>query len=112
MSEEKKRHKSFGKPKGLKKEPITFDLYDEDFSAYPEVQGVQLLEFSKKISSESQTVVTGALLEFFEQVLYPESYERLVELWNDPKRIVPIETISDIVAYLVEEYTDRPTPQS
>lgn len=108
----KKRFKSFGKPQNLEKDPITFELYDEEFTAYPEVQGVTLLNFSKHLGSENQAEVTGALLDFFELVLYEESYERMKTLWEDKERIVPIEMISDIVSFLVEEYTDRPTQES
>ncbi len=106
------RHKSFGSPRNEELEPITFDLYEEEFTARPEIQGVELLRFSHNVSSDDQEAVTGALLDFFKTVLYDESYERLEELWHDPDRIVPIETLSDIVAFLVEEYTSRPTEAS
>lgn len=106
------RHRNFGSPKNAELEPLTFELYDEEFTCYPEVQGYMLLNFSQQISSEDQSEVTGALLGFFKNVLLPESYERLEVLWTDPERIVQIETLSDIVGWLVEEYTDRPTPAS
>lgn len=108
-AETKKRHKSFGTPANLQSEPVTFELYGEEFSAYPEVQGVQLLKFSKRFSAKEGEVVSDALLDFFKLVLHPESYTRIEKLWDDKDRIVPIETISDIVTYLIEQYTDRPT---
>ena len=108
----KTRHKSFGSPKDLELDNITFDIYGEDFTARPEVQGVHLLRFSQKISSEDQAAVSDALLDFFKVALYKESYDRMAELWEDPDRVVPIEVLSDIVAFLVEEYTSRPTKAS
>jgi len=106
------RHKNFGSPKNESLEPLTFDLYDETFTAYPEIQGAKLLDFSRLVGSDDQSASTGALLDFFETVLEKDSYERMQELWDDPERIVPIETLSDIISWLVEEYTDRPTPAS
>jgi hypothetical protein len=53
-----------------------------------------------------------ALREFFSKVVKPADYERLLELFDDPERVVPIETLSDILAWLVEEYTNRPTEAS
>lgn len=111
-SVKKTRHKSFGSPRNEELEPITFDLYDEEFTARPEIQGVELLRFSHNVASDDQEVVTGALLDFFKTVLLSESYKRLEKLWVDPDRIVPIEVLSDIVAFLVEEYTSRPTEAS
>ena len=108
----KKRHKSFGTPQGLNVEPLTFDLYDEEFTAYPEIQGSKLLQFSAHVGSDEQGESSEALLGFFETVLHPESYERMNLLWNDPERVVPIEMLSDIISWLIEEYTDRPTPAS
>lgn len=108
----KKRFKSFGVPENLNPDPITFEIYGEEFTAYPEIQGSHLLQFSKEVGSEDNAEVTGALLNFFKTVLYEESYERMETLWNDKERIVPIDVISDIVAFLIEEYTDRPTRAS
>ena len=108
----KTRHKSFGIPKNEELDPITFDIYGEEFTARPEVQGVHLLRFSQKISSEDQSAVSEALLDFFRVSLVGESYDRMVDLWEDPDRIVSIEVLSDIVAFLVEEYTSRPTKAS
>ena len=109
MPTKKTRYKSFGSPKNEELEDITFELYKEEYVSRPEIQGVHLLRFSHRIASDDQEAVTGALLDFFKLVLYPESYERLEVLWEDPDRIVPIEVLSDIVAFLVEEYTSRPT---
>jgi hypothetical protein len=107
-----KRVKDFGSPKNEEAPPLEFKLYGEKFRCYPEVQGAKLMEFSEKVSSEDQAIVMRALLDFFKIVLLPEDYPKLQELWDDPDRIVPIETISEIVSWLVEEYTDRPTEAS
>lgn len=107
-----KRTKDFGSPKDETAEPLVFKLYGEKFTCYPEVQGAKLMRFSKEATSGEQGEVMEALLGFFKTVLYPEDYTRLEDLWEDPERVVPIETIGDIVGWLVEEYTERPTSPS
>jgi hypothetical protein len=39
-------------------------------------------------------------------------YERFTALMEDPKRIVPMDVLSEIMSWLIEEYTDRPTQPS
>ena len=51
------------------------------------------------------TVVT----DFFKTVLMPESRGRFDALAEDPERIVTMDTLSKIIEWLVEQYTDRPT---
>ena len=48
---------------------------------------------------------------FFEFVLKPESLKRFNALVSDPERIVSVETLAEITAWLVEEYTNRPNQQ-
>jgi hypothetical protein len=45
---------------------------------------------------------------FFARVLLAESYERFSALLASEK-IVPVETLANITAWLVEEYSGRPT---
>lgn len=106
------RKKNFGSPKNAELEPLVFTLYKEDFECYPEAQGALLMRFSEEVASEEQDVVMKALREFFSKVVKPDDYPRLLALFDDPERVVPIETLSDIIAWLVEEYTSRPTPAS
>ncbi len=114
MAAKNARHKSFGSPvKQDELDPIGFELYGEEYECNPAIQGRDLLLFSKGATSDDTSEVTDSLLMFFEKVLKPESMERLNELWDDPERIVPIETMTDIIEYLIEEYTDAdPKPSN
>jgi hypothetical protein len=48
---------------------------------------------------------------FFKNVLQDESYARFDALTRDKNRIVEVETLAEIVSWLMEEYSDRPPTQ-
>lgn len=109
----KNRHKSFGSPnRDTHEEPVTFEIYDEEFECRSQIQGATLLRFVEDADSGDGGRAAGAMLDFFKRVLQPESFERFEVLWEDPDRIVPMETMGEIVSFLVEEYTKRPTQPS
>jgi hypothetical protein len=105
------RFKDFGAgaSNGAPAEKITFKLHDEEFECIPEIPGKTILDLVAKSggedAGESAAVVTG----FFDTVLTPESNARFNVLAADPVRIVSMETLSNIIEWLVEQYTDRPT---
>ena len=107
MTKKSKRFKDFGSPVDTSDEPVTFGLYGEVFECYPEIQGVKLLEFTRDLTSGETSQVITTLLEFFENVCLPESYERLKEIVHSKDKIVKIETLTDIVNYVIEEYSER-----
>ena len=112
----KKRHKSFNVISLDEAEPLTFDLGGEEFACYPEVQGKTILDIMK-VAAEGDEDTRGLLmavsvLDFFEKVMPPSEYERFEKLMEDEKRIVPMDVLSEIMSWLIEEYTDRPTKPS
>ena len=112
----KKRHKSFQTINIDDSEPLTFDLGGEEFHCYAEVQGKTILDVIR-IAAEGDEDTRGALmavsvLDFFEKVMPPDEHERFNKLMEDPKRIVPMEVLSEIMSWLIEEYTNRPTEPS
>lgn len=106
------RFKDFGSPEDSKAENLTFKLHDEEFTCYPAMPGKILLEFVQKSSSENGGDAAAAINLFFEKVLLPESYKRFDALAQDPERIVTMNTLADIVSWIMEEYSDRPTEGS
>ncbi len=103
-----KRHKDFGSPVLPEKmEPVTFDLYGKTFDCYKQINGIALLRFVKEASAEDGARATEALLDIFNRVMNEEEYKRFMELCEDPDTIVPVETLSDIVSFLVETYTEQ-----
>jgi hypothetical protein len=109
----KARHKDFGKPVlPDEMEPVSFDLYGQTFQCYKQINGIALLRFVKEANAEDGARATQALLDIFKRVMNDAEYDRFMELCEDPDTVVPVETLSDIISFLIEIYTDRPTKQS
>jgi hypothetical protein len=106
------RFKDFGSGSGsVPKEAPVFKLHGEEFICKPAIQGKVLLSLAANSSSEDPSKAAGVIDDFFGYVLTEESSTRFQSLLVDPDRIVSVETLSDIVAWLVEEYTSRPNQQ-
>jgi hypothetical protein len=91
-------------------EPLSFKLHGEDFACKPKMQGIVLLDLVSKSSAQDNPGEAAAIInKFFELVLIAESYERFDALVQSDDRIVDVEQLSDIVGWLVEQYSDRPT---
>jgi hypothetical protein len=107
------RFKDFGAPNaGVKQEKLSFKIYDEDFECMPVLPGKVLLSFAELSASEDGSDSAKAISTFFKKVLTEESYARFDELTEDPNRLVTVETLAEIVGWIIEAYTDRPTQGS
>tara|TARA_B110000503_G_scaffold126803_1_gene195822 strand:- start:10509 stop:10859 length:351 start_codon:yes stop_codon:yes gene_type:complete len=103
------RFKDFGVGKALEeKEPVTFKLHDEDFTCVPHLQGKVLLDLIAKSASTEASDSAVIITEFFDAVLIEESAKRFDTLLHDQEKIVHVETLSEIVAWLMTEYSSRP----
>jgi hypothetical protein len=106
------RFKDFGKGNdSAPKDPISFKLHEEEFSCKTALQGKVLLGLVAGTSSDDAAKAASTISDFFDYVLLEESKEAFNALLVDPDRIVSVETLSEIVAWLIAEYTDRPNPQ-
>lgn len=92
-------------------EPISFKLYDEEFFCLPKIQGKVLLDFIQRANSEDSTENAKIIQILFDKVLTAESFLRFDALLEDKNRIVTIETLSEIVGWLISEYSARPEEQ-
>lgn len=118
------RHRSFTVPQNT--EELFFDLEGQRFSCRPQIAAGVLLAFvtmgdnpaaSKKKGKKAASAAeeadnknsTRALLKFFRGALRPPEYKRFMDLINDPDIAIPLETLNDIIEWLAEEYTGRPT---
>ncbi len=104
------RFKDFGSGKDISDiEPLSFKIHDEEFFCTPVVQGKFLLELISATGDSEDTTSSARMVnDFFSHVLFEDSYERFEKLLNDKHRIVQVETLSEIVAWLMQEYTNRP----
>lgn len=90
------------------KEPITFTIKGETFTAVPEVQGKVLIDLIKRSQSTDPTESFDMMLDLFNAALEDESLVRFNALLEDKHRIVTVEKLAEITQFLVEEYADRP----
>jgi len=108
-----RRFKDFGSGGDVNKEPLSFSLHGEVFECHPNIQGKVLLNMVAKTGEEDQGVAIAQVLdEFFSMCLLPESFERFNQLLNHPEKIVTVEALGEITAWLIEEYSARPTRPS
>lgn len=105
------RFKDFGAGGEVEKSPLSFKLHGEEFQCRTAIQGKALLDIVASSGDENGAGVANTINSFFEVTLLPESFERFEKLLIDPDRIVSVETLGDITAWLVEEYSSRPTQQ-
>ena len=103
------RFKDFGAPSS--DEPITFKLHGEKFTAKGAIQGKVLMNIMKEADADNPAESAGMILDFFDVALLPESKKRFDALLEDDDKIVPVETLAEIVGWLMEEYAGRPEGQ-
>ena len=106
------RYKDFGAgnaPDSV--EPIVFKIHDEEFTCIPVIQGKVLMDLVTRSQSQETADAVGVLNDFFDKVLTDESLARFNALLEDKERIVTMDTLGEIIAWLVEEYSGRPNQQ-
>lgn len=107
------RFKDFGagKEDTSSKEPLSFKLHGEDFECLPRLQGKTLLEFIELANSENAGDSAKVTRTFFSKVMPDASYAKFNLLLDDKEKIVSVETLSEIIGWLIEEYSNRPNQQ-
>lgn len=106
------RFKDFGSGEANNSEPLSFKIHAEEFHCYPNIQGKTLLNMVSQSMETDSAMAVEVINTFFDKTLKPESKERFDVLVNDPERIVTVETLGEIVTWLVEQYSSRPTQGS
>ena len=107
------RFKDFGAGAAVPREHLEFKLHEETFSCDPAVQGKVHLDLAAKATASGEDGAASAeiILDFFKSVMLDESYARFEVLLESKERIVSVETLGEIVGWLMEEYTNRPEGQ-
>lgn len=118
-----KRHKSFTPKNRKKSPPLSFELFDETFHAYPDLQGAVILEFAAAMAESAEAVdedgeaagggsAAGLIINFFDKALKPESLKSFKKLVHDPEKIIEADELAEIVSWLMEQYTSRNLEES
>lgn len=107
------RFKDFGAGKDSDEsvEPLSFKLYGEEFHCVPRMQGKVMLGIVEDSASDDPAASARTISTYFKKVLKDESFERFDALLEDKDRVVSVETLSEIVAWLLETYSNRPEAQ-
>jgi len=103
------RFKDFGAGGDTNTAPLSFKLYEEEFYCKPSLQGKVLLDMVSNAKNAEAEDVSHTITNFFSKALVEESYQRFLTLLEHPDKIVTIESLGEITAWLVEEYSGRPT---
>jgi hypothetical protein len=106
-----KRFKDFGLGGEIETTPLSFKLHDEEFNCRPSLQGKVLLSIVGAADSDDASAMSKMISGFFDVCLVDADRERFRNLLEDPDKIVSVETLGEIVGWLVEQYTARPTKQ-
>lgn len=91
--------------------PLSFKLYDEEFHCVPRMQGKVMLSIVESASSDDPAASARTISTFFKKVLTDESFARFDALLEDKDRVVSVETLSEIVGWVLETYSNRPEAQ-
>jgi len=102
------RHREF-KAKRRDKPPVTFTLEGETFTCLPDPPGAVLTDFLGDASSDQPGRSAPALVNFITAVMVEEDVERFLAHVHSKEVVIEIETLGEIVTWLIEEYADRPT---
>jgi hypothetical protein len=103
--------KDFGNKFVEDRAPIVFKIHGEEFTCVPAVQGKVLLTLVADSASEDATRQANSISNFFEYVLVDESNERFQKLLVSKDKIVPVETLAEVVGWITGQLTDRPNQQ-
>lgn len=107
------RYRNFGSP-AQSDEVVAFDLFGEQYKCKPALQGRVLIELVSRADADNTADAAAAVLHFFDVVMDDESRDRFNELTRSEDKVVSLETLTEIMEWLVQQYAggERPTPPS
>lgn len=95
--------------KNKKTEPIVFDIDGTEFTALPSVIGAILLDYIEETADMNNA---QSIREYLKLSMTEEEYTRFDEFTRVPENDIDLETLSDIMGFLIEAQTSRPTSAS
>jgi hypothetical protein len=78
------------------------------FKARPRLPGHQLMKITTAMQA-GIAVQSAEMIGMLQGAIATEYHEEFMKLIDDPDIAIPIETLADILIWLAEEYTGRPT---
>lgn len=102
-------HRSFTSPTGG--DDVTFDLNGVTYHCRPRLPAGVTLDVATVGGTQPGVGAAQRVGEFFDAALMPDDAALFAAALRDPEVVVPMETLQEIIQYLVEVYTGRPTGQ-
>lgn len=97
------------------RKPVEFEIDDEKFDAAQAIPADVLMDMTTEFEhmSESDTQASiGAMLTVLEKFLMPDSFRRFRERMGSRERPIELPQVQEVVLWLMEQYSLRPTEQS
>lgn len=94
-----------------REEPIDFKLFGQTWDCADDVNGKRLLDNAALLDSESVADQRDGVIAVFTDVIVEDQIEEFLEQLNDPKTRIQLSVLVEIVGWLVDQYTERPTEQ-
>lgn len=102
--------------------PVQFRLFKRTWEGVDDVNGKRLLDNAALLDSDSVKDQRDGVIAVFADVLdssphdpeddeSPSDLDEFLDILNDPKTKIPLSLLVEVVGYLVEQYTERPTAQ-
>lgn len=95
-------HRSFTSPAA--REPLTFDIDGERFTALASPPGTLLLQIARDVTEKQVVDILG----FLASVMTLSEHERFRAFVDDPAKAIPVQVLVDLVEWLAGEYAGRP----
>ena len=67
-----------------------------------------MLEMASMSNSDDSNAAAKVMYDFFSKCMHAESYEKFINLLENPETIVTVETLGEIAGWLTEQYAGRP----
>jgi len=93
------------------KDPVSFDLEGVKFYCRPRMAAGVILAIGANSEDESESSIKTIRM-FFATALEPDSLDLFNEMINDPNKAIPLSTLMEIINWLSEVYTARPTGET
>lgn len=106
------RSKSFGSYKPVGAPSMDMTVNGETFKVRGAMSGIQLLHMIKALDGDNQMDSAVTMIDFISRALLTEDRERGMDFLENSEPPVPLTTLTEIITWLIEEYTVKPTEPS
>jgi len=81
----------------------------DKFRARPMIAGNMMLRMAATMDSPGIGLQSGEMIKLLDGAIWPEDKKRFMALLDDNDTAIPIDTLGEILMWLVEEYAEHPT---